>query len=381
MLILMAAAAALSFSTWRALLNNFAVGEVSFTGTEMGMLQSLRELPGFLAFTVVFLLPLLREQRLALFSLAILGVGTALTGLSPTVWALYGTTLIMSIGFHYNETVQQSLALQWAGKERAPVVLGRIIAGASAASLAAYALIWVAFEVADLGFEFVYIAGGGITLVLVVYVWAVFPLFPQQVEQHKTLVLRRRYWLYYAIVFFSGARRQIFMVFAGFMMVERFGFTVGNITFLFLANHAVNIWLAPAMGRLITRWGERRSLSLEYGGLVVVFTAYAYVDDMYVAAGLYVVDHLLFAMAIAAKTYFHKIADPKDIAPTAAVAFTINHVAAVVLPLGLGIVWIESPRAVFLVGTGFALGSLLLSRLIPRHPSRGCETVLRATVA
>ncbi|MHA1599842.1 MAG: MFS transporter, partial [Alphaproteobacteria bacterium] len=301
-------------------------------------------------------------------------------GFFPTVIGLYFTTVLMSVGYHYSETLQQSLALQWLGKDRAPIVLGRVIAAASVASLGAYALIWTAFEVAGLDYIVVYGIGGGVTVAIALFAWFAYRQFPQKVEQHKTLILRRRYWLFYALTFLSGARRQIFIVFAGFMMVEKFGYSVGNITMLFMINYAANIWLAPAIGRFIRTWGERRALTLEYLGLIVIFTSYAFVESATFAAALYVLDHLFFAMAIAIKTYFQKIADPRDIAPTAAIAFTINHIAAVILPIALGFIWIVNPAAVFLTGTGFAVGSLMLTRLIPERPEPGRETLLSPQV-
>jgi MFS family permease len=85
------------------------------------------------------------------------------------------------------------------------------------------------------------------------------------------LVLRRRYWLYYALQFLSGARRQIFVVFAGFMMVEKFGFEVHQLTALFLINLVINIFVAPLFGHFIAYFGERRALLIEYSGLVCVF--------------------------------------------------------------------------------------------------------------
>ncbi len=379
LLLLFAAASSLSFATWMALLNNFAVERAAFTGAEMGVLQSLREVPGFLAFTAVFVLLILREQIFAVLAMALLGLGTAITGFFPSFIGLISTTVIMSVGYHYFETVQQSLALQWVGKERAPLVLGRVIAAASAAALVGYGLIWAAFEVIGLDYLPVYLIGGGLTMAAAFFAWTAYPRIPGKVDQHKKLILRKRYWLYYALVFISGARRQIFIVFAGFLMVEKFGYSVGDITLLFLINYAANIWFAPAIGRLIARWGERRALTCEYLGLIGVFTAYAFVENANIAAGLYVADHLFFAMAIAIKTYFQKISDPRDIAPTAAVSFTISHIAAVVLPAALGLLWLVSPAAVFLCGTGFAVCSLALSQLIPPRPEPGNETLLVKT--
>ena len=374
LLLLMAAGVPLSFATWTALLNNFAIESAAFTGAEIGILQSLREVPGFLAFGVVFILLVMREQTLALLSLALLGLGTALTGLLPTVVGLYCTTVLMSIGFHYYETVQSSLALQWIDKARAPVVLGRLIAVGSFTGLLAYGLIWLAFEFFEIGYAATYGIAGGLTVAIAIAAWALFPRYPERVEQHRRIVLRRRYWLYYGLTFLSGARRQIFMVFAGFLLVEKFGYRVEHIALLFLVNGALNVVLAPRIGRFIARWGERPALLLEYLGLIGVFVAYALVESGAVAATLYVIDHLFFALAIAIKTYFQKIADPKDIASTAAVGFTINHIAAVIIPAVFGLVWLVSPAAVFLAGAGLAATSAVLAAMVPSRPLPGRET-------
>lgn len=375
LLLVMAAAVPLSFGTWQALLNNFAIERAAFTGADMGVLQSVREIPGFLAFTAVFVLLLLREQTFALLSLAVLGLGTAITGLMPSFVGLCATTLLMSIGYHYYETMQTSLAMQWVDKGRAPIVFGRIIAVGGFASIVTFGLVYGASEVLDLGYSAIYFVGGGITLAITLFAWLAWPRIPAQVEQNKQLVLRPRYWLYYALTFMGGARRQIFIVFAGFMMVEKFGYSVGEISLLFLLNCAINMVLAPRIGGLIVRWGERRALTLEYIGLIIVFACYAFVGDPFWAAALYVIDHLFFAMAIAMKTYFQKIADPADIAPTAGVAFSINHIAAVVIPVAFGLLWLASPAAVFLAGSAMAAISLVLARFVPHDPEPGNETV------
>ena len=135
----------------------------------------------------------------------------------------------------------------------------------------------------------------------------------------------------------------------------------------------LTVLLAPRIGRWIGRWGERKTLTIEYIGLILVFSTYAITDNANIAAAMYIIDHVFFAMAIALKTYFQKIADPADIAATAGVSFTINHIAAVVLPVILGYVWLNSPAAVFFTGSAIAAGSLLLARLMPWRPEPGSE--------
>ena len=375
LLLITAAAVPLSFATWQALLNNFAIERAAFSGAEMGILQSLREVPGFLAFLVVFLLFLCREQTIAYVSLLLLGVGTLVTGWFPSVVGLYVTTVVMSLGYHYFETVHSSLCLQWIDKDKAPELLGRVIAVGAFASIVVYGFIWITFELLGIDFSLVYFLGGGATVVIGLVCWLLFQQFPVKVKQNRQMVLRRRYWLYYALTFLSGARRQIFIVFAGFLMVEKFGFDVAMISILFLVNAVLNMLFAARLGRLIGNIGERRILIFEYVGLTIVFTAYAFVSNAAIAAGLYIIDHFFFALAIAIRTYFQKIADPADIAATAGVGFTINHIAAVVLPAVLGFLWLISPSAVFLVGSALAVLSMLLSFNVPENPCPGNEVV------
>ena len=378
-LFLLAAAMPLAFRTWQALLNNFVIERAGFTGVEIGILQSLREIPGFLAFTVVFVLLLVREQTLAVLSLLVLGIGVAITGMFPSVLGLYVTTVIMSVGFHYLETINQSLSLQWLKKETAAQNLGRMIAIGSFAALVTYGMVYVVLEWLGFSMETVYMIGGGAAVLIGIAAWLLFPRYAQPVEQHKHLLIRRRYWLYYALTFMAGARRQIFIVFAGFLMVEKFGFDAAAIAAMFLVNGVLNMLFAPKIGRLIGKWGERRALTLEYVGLIGVFAAYAFVETAWIAVVLYILDHLFFTMAIAIKTYLQKIADPADLAPTAGVAFSINHIAAVGLPALFGVIWVISPAAVFLSGAVLAFGSLLLARLIPESPEPGREVMLPAT--
>ncbi|MCG6202553.1 MFS transporter [Psychromonas antarctica] len=363
----------IAFSSWMALLNNFVVEKAQFTGADIGLLQTVREIPGFLAFTVVGVLLFIKEQRFMLVSLAILTIGVAFTGLLPSLFGLLATTLIMSIGFHYFETLKQSLSLQWISKEDAPEMLGKMISVGALASLLTYGVLWVMLEVFKIDYMWIYLLTGGIALILVVWVSLVFPQFAIKTPQNKKLVLRKRYWLYYALTFMSGARRQIFVVFAGFLMVQKFGYSAADVALLFLINYLFNFLFARKIGKLIGIVGERKALLFEYSGLILVFLGYAMVESAEWAAGLYVVDHLFFALALATKTYFQKIADPADMAATAGVSFTINHIAAVVIPVTFGVIWMTSPTLVFILGSFMAVISLFLSLNIPTKPEAGNE--------
>ncbi|MCV2888297.1 MFS transporter [Ruegeria aquimaris] len=380
LLFVMAMTMPIAFNAWSALLNNFVIEAANFDGADIGLLHTVREIPGFLAIGVIAVLLVMREQVLGLVSLVLLGVATAVTAWFPSLGGLLMVTLFSSIGFHYYETVNQSLQLQWLPKDRAPQVLGWLVATGSASTLVIYGLIVLTWDRFELSYNTVFMAAGGLTAAMALFCLLAYPQFEAPTPQVRKLVLRRRYWLYYLLQFMAGARRQIFVVFAGFMMVEKFGFDVHELTGLYLINLVINMIAAPMLGRAVARFGERRTLMFEYSGLALVFACYGGIYwfgwGVMIAAVLYVIDHILFALALALKTYFQKIADPADIAPTAAVAFTINHIAAVFLPVLLGLLWVVSPSAVFGLAACMALGSLALSLLIPRHPEPGNETVL-----
>jgi hypothetical protein len=361
LLYLLAAAVPFSFVAWSALLNNFVVEVAHFDGEKIGMLQSIREIPGLLAFSIVFILLIFRQQSAAYLSLFLLGFGTLITGFFPSTWGLYTTTLIMSIGFHYMETLHSSLSLQWITKEKAPSFLGKLSSLRSFIGLGTLGGVYVLMQLYHVSYEILYILFGGITILLGVVAWRGFEHFKEDVVQEKKLFLRQKYWLYYLLTFLAGARRQIVVVFASFLLVEQFGFSVQNTVLLLIVNTIINMLCAPYAGKLIERFGEKLSLRFEYLSIITIFILYGFVQTKEMAVALYILDNLFFTIAIALKTYFQKIADPKDIAVTSGVGFAINHIAAVSLPFTLGIVWMHSHSAVFFIGAGIGVFSFMLT--------------------
>ncbi|HKQ94788.1 MAG TPA: MFS transporter [Aestuariivirgaceae bacterium] len=375
-LMLMAVANQFGFATWNALHTNFAIDAIGFQGREMGILHTVREIPGFLSFAAVFFLLIMREQTLGLLSLLAIGFGVAVTGFFPSPLGFYVTTIIKSLGFHYYETVNQSLALQWFEKKSAAADIGKVVSAASFATIGAYGVLFVTWKLLELDYVYVFLAGGLLTVAVVIFAYFWFPYFREEVPQRRQLVLRRRYWLYYAITFMSGARRQIFIIFAVLLMVQKFEFDVSAITLLMLVNAVINTLAAPKLGALIAKWGDRNTMIVENLGLVAIFVLYAVATNPWFASGLYVLDNAFFFLAIAHRTYFQKIADPADIAPTSGVAFSINHIAAVTIPIPLGIIWDVDPATVFLIGSAMAGVALILSLLVPKDPEPGRETTM-----
>ena len=344
--------------TWTTLFNNFAVDVAGLQGNHVGMIQSIREIPGFLALLAVYVMLVIREHRLSAISILILGAGLAATGFFPTFAGIAITTLISSFGFHYYETTNMSLTLQYFKKDESPWVFGKLTSLAAATSIGIGLLIWGMTSFLD--FTQVYLVVG--VLIAVAGLWALLTRDPSDINiipQRKQMVLRKKYWLFYFLTFMAGARRQVFIAFSVLLLVQKFQYTVQEVTILFIINNTINYFLSPLVGKSIIRFGERKVLSLEYLSVIFLFTAYATTDSKLLVAFIYILDQIFFTFAIAIRTYFQKVGDPQDIAPSMAMGFTINHLAAVFLPAIGGMLWVIDYRIPFFAGAAMGVVSLL----------------------
>lgn len=347
----------IGLQAWRTLFNNFAVEVVNLEGNHIGMIQSIREIPGFLALLVVYMIIIIKEHRLSVLSVFLLGIGVAATGLLPSYAGLILTTLVMSFGFHYYETTNQSLTLQYFDKNTSPWVFGKQRSFAAASNIGVG--IFIYFLAPIFNYTKIYLIIGGFIIATGIWGFSQNPADQNIIPQRKKMILRKKYWLFYFLTFIAGARRQIFIAFAVFLMVKKFQFTVQEITVLFMINNFVNYFLSPLIGKSIIRFGERKVLSLEYFSLIFIFIAYAFVQSKMLVAVLYILDHIFFNFAIAIRTYFQKVGDPRDIAPSMAVGFTINHIAAVFLPAIGGLLWMVDYRIPFIAGAVLSMASLI----------------------
>jgi hypothetical protein len=362
-LVVLTIASTIGLESWLTLFNNFAVEVVTLEGYQIGFIQSVREIPGFLAFLVVFALLVIKEHRLSSLTIIILGIGMAVTGLLPSFSGLIFSTLIMSFGFHYFDTTCDSLTLQYFDEKTSPWVFGKLTSLASITNVGVGILIYCTALL--LNFMQIYLLIG--SLILAAGLWGLFqdPTKSDLIPQHRKMIFRKKYWLYYFLTFMAGARRQIFMAFAVFLMVKKFQFSVQEVTTLFVINNVINYFLCPLIGKSIIRFGERKILSLEYVSLIFIFLAYASAQSKMLIMILYILDQVFYNFHIAIQTYFQKIGNPKDIASSISVSFTINHIAAVILPAIGGMLWMIDYRIPFIGGAIFSFVSLIAVQKIP----------------
>jgi len=354
---------AFGHNVWRALFNNFAVESVGVDAGAIGWIQSIRELPGLLAFAVAFLALVFKEMRIMAVSLVVLGVGIILTGQSGTMTSLLLATLIMSLGFHYFNPGNNGLILMSAGHADAPRIMGQLRSlGALAAVLSTGA---VYLFVEKLGYERMFLIIGSVVAVGGAVLF-VFGKGGHDLPIRRQVRLRKRYWLFYLLTFLMGSRRHIFTTFAPFLLVQAYGVDVKMMSLLLLVNSLMNVYVLQKVGKLIARFGERTILTVAFAALVPVFLGYAYVKMLPLLYVLFVVDNVLFGFNLAMPTYLQKIAvSPEELTANMSVQETINHVSAVIVPVVGGTIWLAfGAQAPFLAGVGIAVVSLALTQLI-----------------
>jgi len=366
------------FNVWQAIFNNFAVEEIGVSASQIGIIQSLREVPGLMGFVLGFLALWFSEMRIMGLSVLLMGLGMVVSGWAEGLSILILGAMVMSVGFHFFYPSNNSMVLMAVGKEEAPKVLGRLQSVSSFAAVIGTLVIWVfvdgvqlgSLDIPAWGYRTTLWVTGGVVLAGSLVAMRHGRLHGAQREKRK-VVFRRDYWLYYLLTFMMGSRRHIFTTFAIFMLVQVYGISVRESALLFLVNNLVSTYAAAQLGKLVARFGERKVLTFNFLGLIGVFLGYAYVAYLPVLYALFVLDHVFFGFNLAVDSYFQKIAhSPQEITSNVSMAQTINHISALVVPVLGGILWERiAPSATFLAGVVIAVVSLILVQFIRIQPA------------
>lgn len=349
------------FGVQLTLFSNFIVERLGIEPHELGYVEAIREMPGFLNVLFIALTIHLAPPIVGGISLIVMGAGLMAYAKVTTIFALALFSILWSVGFHCWTPLQQAMALRFSPGQDKGKWLGQLSRVSSVAWLLSVGVCILAMKVLHYGGLFV--MAGGVTVLGGIAV--MFASRKMPAVREKGLVFKRRYGLYYALNFLQGCRKQMFVTFAIFALVKVHGMPVETTMVLVLINRSLIMLIGPLMGRLVDRYGERLMLSLSYVGLVFVFFGYAVVPHRPVLYVLYCIDNLIFFGGIALTTYIHKIAPEEDLKPTLSMGVTMNHFAAVLAPLVGGLMWhYFGYQVIFFSGAILALISLLVSQWV-----------------
>jgi predicted MFS family arabinose efflux permease len=376
---------------------------------QIGLIQSIREVPGLMGFLVGFLALLLVEIRIAGLSAMVMGAGIFMTALTRDMAALIAATLLMSVGFHFFYSSNSAALLLTVGPREGPRALGRLNSVGALATVASTLFIFAALD--SWGYRTLFQVSGAIVIVGNIVLWPFARQRERPTRRRRRTSVRREYWLYYALHFLLGSRRHIVTTFAVFLLVREYNVIAQVITLLFLLNSLIGTYLHQAFGKIITRLGERRTLAINFATLALVFLAYAVIPAMdalrspilqmpglsvgnwilfpsfsatpglLILLLIFVLDRLLMGFSIAVESYLQKIAlSPDEITGNVALGQTINHIAAVIIPVAGGVMWeAVGSRYTFILGMIIVLLALALTtRMRPSRPGQERPPGLRS---
>ncbi|MFH1373731.1 MAG: MFS transporter [bacterium] len=355
----------IGFYVWRIMFNNYAVEVFDASPTGVGLIQSVREIPGLLAFGVGLLALWLNESRIAALSIIAMGLGLIICGLSPTLLMLGLATVLMSFGFHYFEPTNSSQLLLLSDSNELGRAQGRLysfesMAGLVAAGLVLVLTLWLSFR------QTFYLIGIVITIIGI-YLTVALPS-NRAASERRRIRIKKQYWLYYTLSFLRGCRRHIFTTFAIFLLIRNHGLDITAVAAVMLVNNLITIFTNRLIGSFSDRLGERVVLVSCSFLLVFIFCGYAYISYLPLLIGLYLVDNILFGSSIALKSYLRRISPPQDLTGCLSFGMTANHVTAIFVPVMGGVAWsLFGYQVTFIAGAAIVLVDMLFALKVPRR--------------
>jgi MFS family permease len=349
---------------------------MNITGFQQGLLEMFRESCGIFALGLLALLAGFAEPLIGAVMLVFVAVGLGSYCFVHNFFWLIIASLIWSQGLHIWMPLPNSMGLALAEPGSEGKCLGRIQAFAAAGSGAGL-VCGLILNTVGLPLRPLYLVAGAASLVgagACLYI-------PRQIQSEKPkLVFRRKYGLYYLLCLLEGWRKQIFIAFAGFLLVKIYGTPLSTMLMMWIIVQTLGWFSSPVVGRLIDKIGERKVLVFYYSFLTICFLGYAFIKSKYILYGIFLLDSAFFVFAMALTTYIGRLAPAGEKTMTLSMGVAMNHIAAVTMPLVGGIAWkYLGYKWTFLIGSAAAAASILAAIRVPKRtiplPAKTSDTL------
>ncbi len=357
-----------SMAAQQNIVSNYFEDELGLRGPQFGYITAIREVPGFLLILLTALFYRLPLSRLTFGALVLLSVGYSLFGFSDSFWSVTPWVVLSSIGYHTWLQTQSALGLTLAREEHSGRILGRMAAISQGGALVAMAVVLITFQQGWLSFASTFVLCGVMALLGALAIFS-FPALrdgarQETVEKRDRIVFRWDYRRYYLLSLLDGARQQIFFSFGLWVLIDQYGLSVPQISAVLLVTTAASMVFTPRIGRAFDAYGERTLLFYVNLAFVTALLGYALVTNSFLATLCYVIYTFIAPLApMGATVYLRKIAPSADLAPSLAMGLTMQHAAAIVVPVVTGFILnYVGYQIPFLVASGFAVVNVFVSR-------------------
>ena len=364
-----------------AAMNNFLSGIYHMDSIDRGWLEFFRELPGL---ALVFLLAVMHkvsDWKVIRLGTMISMVGAALLLIPADKLAVTVFIMIWSLGEHLVMPIRSAVAMQVANPGCEGRSLGCLTGVMNFGSVAGSLLVAAIFYAGTVYFAqseavlFNVLWGVIIFLMLASTVSTFTKDAPRQPSKRPRIYFNRKFNKYYALELFYGARKQIFLTFAPYVLIKEYGVSTARMAFLLGVCAFINIFAAPAVGRLTDKWGYRNTMIWDTVVLFFVCLAYGFAGKMFTASAAFwvvclnfVLDAVISTTALATNIYVKTLADDQnELTSTLATGISINHLIAILTaPLG-GWIWVRfGIEYLFAFSAIMAICNTLFAMTIPK---------------
>ena len=337
-----------------AVLNNYLSDVRHIDEMERGILEFFREMPGLL---LVFLIAAMHKYT----DWKILKVGTmvSMIGLAGLMFAsdkilITGLIMVWSAGEHIILPIRSSIAMHVAQEGKLGRSLGMVTGAANAGSVTGSIIAAIIFYLGTRHWEVaneltLYNLAWG--LVLLLLVGSLIVIFTAKTDEVKTkrprLYFHRKYMKFYALELFYGARKQIFLTFAPYVLIRIYGMDTKSMAVLLGICALANIYCAPMIGKLTDYIGYKNVMIYDTIILFFVCLIYGFADSlfakqiaMWMVCLNFMLDAIISTSSMASNIYVRDIsANEEEITASLTTGISINHLISILAALMGGIVW------------------------------------------
>lgn len=360
---------------YNTILNNYLNDVYHLTDEIRGALEFPRELPGALVVIVLGLLAFLGDVRIAILAMCACAVGLAGLGFfTPNFGITVIWLVVFSLGQHLYMPVNPSIGMTLSKSEQYGARLGLYSAYMLAATLIGYGVVWAGFRFFGMGYNQAFLACA-IFYALAAGTFGMMKKHTAKLARPR-FVFRKKYRLFYALSLVNGGRKQIFLTFAPWVLIQVYKLDAPVFAAFGVIISLVSIGTRTLVGWAIDHLGERFVLSCEAVILFIICFGYTFSGDFFprnvalvLMVACYVIDSSMSVVEMARSTYVKKIAAcPEEVSPTLSTGVSLDHLVAMTVPTLGGLLWAatgpDGYRYIFLADAAFAAANFFLSRRI-----------------
>ncbi|MFO8061003.1 MAG: MFS transporter, partial [Bacillota bacterium] len=321
--------------------NNFANDIVGVSPAQLGLVQSIREVPGLLTVALIGAVTFMSHSTVVGLCGLMVAAGLVWFGLTTTFAQMIGATLVMSIGFHMLHPMQSAMVLSLSNRGQKGLRMGQFSGAQAGATLLAIVIVYAVAEwfTGQLYYQIIFWTAALLAAVAGVLMLVRGRASGEVRIRVPAFVFRRQYMSFYILRLLTASQRHVFSTFAVFLVVHEYGVSVQTVAVLMAVSNGLAIFVRPLIGRLVDLWGTRTTLVLGYSVATGTALTYAFVQVLMILYVAYCLDTLVTGMETAVSVHLDDIADDADVAPSLAMGSTINHILGLIIPVIGGALW------------------------------------------